>query len=306
MTRIPSSSRLRIIAVSAVLMAAGPPSAAFGQNPRLPRDASPPEHVPQAGLYPELRKGREILLASAGAGLMISGLFVPVSTREVPFAGLDPSEVSWGPDRSVVGNRSLDSKRFSNWTLGGAMVFPVALALASAQPGERWRDLGAHGVVYAETLLFSQGSTLLAKTTGSRPRPYAYLAEDQRPDNPSYDVSTERTFRSMPSGHSSSAWTGATLGITEHLLRRPDASWVERVAVGFVGAGLAGATSTLRVTAGQHFRSDVLAGAGIGIVTGVGMPLLHRGTRPLPSAKAWLESMSGVLAGTVVGVLLAR
>jgi len=290
--------RRRVIGTVAVLFALCGPGGVLAQS-AAPR-ASP------TGLYPELRKDREILLLAAGTGLLISGRLVPVSTRDIPFGGLDPAEIAWGSDRAVVGNRDVRANGVSDWTRAAAMALPLALAFTAAQPGERWHGLAVHGVVYAETMLFSQGSTLLAKTTGSRPRPYAYLPEDQRPNDPAYDVSQERTFRSMPSGHSSSAWTGAALGVTEHLLSRPDASWVERVGVGFVGAGFAGATSTLRVTAGQHFRSDVLAGAAIGVATGVSVPLLHRGARPLPSRHAWLQSMGGALAGTAFGILVAR
>jgi len=94
--------------------------------------------------------------------------------------------------------------------------------------------------------------------------------------------------------------------MTDYLLSRPDASWAERVGVGLVGGGLAGATSALRVTAGQHFPSDVIAGAGIGIVTGVAVPLLHRGGRPLPSSEALFEVLGGALVGTLIGVVAVK
>ena len=168
------------------------------------------------------------------------------------------------------------------------------------------RDFGSSTLVYAETFLVSQGITRLAKSTLGRARPYAYLPAISRPNEASYDVSRDRTFRSMPSGHSASAWTGAAFGLTEHLLRRPDASPLERVGVGFLGGALAGATSTLRVAAGQHFPSDVVVGAGIGILTGVTVPLLHRGGRPLPTSSAWLQAAGGVVAGTFFGVVVAR
>ena len=94
--------------------------------------------------------------------------------------------------------------------------------------------------------------------------------------------------------------------MTEHLLLRPDASWVERVGIGFLGGTVASATSALRVESGQHFPTDVIAGAGIGIATGVAVPLLHRGALPMPSSNAWLQMIGGSLAGALTGVLLAR
>jgi membrane-associated phospholipid phosphatase len=93
--------------------------------------------------------------------------------------------------------------------------------------------------------------------------------------------------------------------MTEYLLRHPEAGWVSRAAVGLVGGALAGATSTLRVEAGQHFPTDVVVGAGIGIAAGVVVPLVHRGRRGMPSTRAWLQTTGGAVAGTVLGMLFA-
>ena len=95
------------------------------------------------------------------------------------------------------------------------------------------------------------------------------------------------------------------MGMTTHLLQRPRASWVERAGVGFLGGVLAGSTSALRVEAGQHFPSDVLVGAGIGVVSGVAVPLLHRGEQQIRT-DAVLQMVGGGLAGTFLGVVLAR
>ncbi len=255
--------------------------------------------------YPDLRKGREITLSGGGAGLLVSGLLVPVDQLDVPPQGFDPNEIAWSMDRDVVGNLNRRADRASDWTRNASLVFPLALALATGQEGERWHGFGRSTLVYAETILISQGLTWLGKTTVGRARPFAYLPASQRPNHLSYDVSTERTFEAMPSGHSSSAWAAAALGMTTHLLQRPQAGWVERAGVGFLGGVLAGATSTLRVEAGQHFPSDVLVGAGIGLLSGVTVPMLHRGERPL-ATNAVLQMIGGGLAGTFLGVMLAR
>lgn len=282
------------------------PAGAVGQQPDRPILRPAPEQLLPGTLYPHFEKGRETLLSGVGAGLFVTGALVSVERRFVPPEGLDLQQIGWMTDRRIVGNRSLDANDASDWTRGASMLFPLVLTLASLEPGQRWDGFRDRGFVYVETLLLSQGSTLVAKTMLGRPRPYTYLSEAQRPVDPAYDVSTDRTFYSMPSGHSSSAWTGAAIGMTEHLLSRPSSSWVERVGVGVVGGALGGATSALRVTAGQHFPSDVVAGAGIGIVTGVVVPLLHRGEQPLPSAEAWSQMFGGAVAGTLFGVLIGR
>ncbi|MGH2570286.1 MAG: phosphatase PAP2 family protein, partial [bacterium] len=114
----------------------------------------------------------------------------------------------------------------------------------------------------------------------------------------------DRSFRSMPSGHAASAWTGVSVATTEHLLTRPDASTYERVGVGFLGGSLAGATAALRTEAGQHFPTDVIVGSLIGIATGVTVVMLHVDGEG-PSREAWVESATGQLLGAAFGVLLA-
>jgi membrane-associated phospholipid phosphatase len=260
--------------------------------------------VPQ--LYPEYRKAREIALFGTGIGLLVPALLISTDVRDVPASGLDPSEISWGVDRDIVGNSNVDANVLSDWTRTAAVLFPFVLTLATGEEGQRWRGLGRRTMVYAETFLLSRGFTQFVKVTTSRPRPYNYLAAADRPDEVYYDVTQERAFWSFPSGHSAQAWTGATLGMVEHLLTRPDASWLERSSVGLVGGALAGATSALRVKAGQHFPSDVMIGAGVGIATSVTVPLLHRGDQAYPSKKAWLQMTGGAVVGTLLGILAAQ
>lgn len=268
-----------------------------------PKAAHPQTVLPEREAYPELRLKRELVLTGVGAAILTTGLLLPTGNRTVPAGGLDPAEIALGIDRHVVGNTGTTSNTASAWTRDAAMAMPFVLAFALAEPGHRWEGFGPRTAVYAETMFFSMSVTLLGKEAWERPRPYAYTPASERPDDPIYDVTNARTFNSMPSGHSSSAWTGVGIAMTEELLSRPDAHWGERFAVGFVGGGLAGATAALRLTAGQHFPTDVIAGGGIGLATGVAVPLLHRGDRPMPPLKSWLEVLGGAAAGTVVGVI---
>jgi membrane-associated phospholipid phosphatase len=92
-------------------------------------------------------------------------------------------------------------------------------------------------------------------------------------------------------------------------MTRPAAGWKEQAVVGFAGGSIATTTSVLRVEAGQHFPSDVIAGGCIGVAGGVTIPLLHRyvvaGERaPSPSRASWLAATAGMAAGTGVALLV--
>ena len=267
-----------------------------------PLAAQPP--APPA--YPAYHTAKEIAITATGAALLIASQLVSFDPDAVPPQGLDPGGIRWSIDRNTVGNRDQDANVASDWTRVACVALPGVLALAIGPSDERWGRLGRRLPVYAEAFLCTQGLTGLAKRSVARARPYAYLAEADRPVEADYDVTTDRAFYAMPSGHASASWTGVALALTEHLLARPTASWKERAMLGFVGGGLAGATGGLRVEAGQHFPTDVAVGAAVGIAGGVTIPLLHRGATPLPSSNAWLATAGGTLAGVLVAALVVR
>ena len=301
-----SKTGSRLVGALLIAVVACNPLNVQGQARQSTQPPVPTALPPSEGLYPELRLTREFVLAGTGAGLLVVASFLELHRREVPEQGLPVSEIALALDRTSVGRYSRSAEVASDWTRNTALLLPIALTLAVAPNTDPWDAVGRRGVVYAETLLISLGATVLGKNAFGRPRPYSYLSAGLRPDHSSYDITSDRTFRSMPSGHSSSAWTGAAITMTEHLLSRPGAGWPERAGVGFLAGALGGTTSALRVAAGQHFPSDVLAGAAVGLVTGVAVPLLHRGERPIPSVRGWLPTVGGALGGTLLGLVVAR
>ena len=80
-----------------------------------------------------------------------------------------------------------------------------------------------------------------------------YSASEMRPDG--------STANSWPSGHTATAFVGATILHKEYGLTR--SPWYS-----IAGYGLATATGVMRVLNNRHWVSDVLSGAGIGILTG--------------------------------------
>ncbi|MDX9826627.1 MAG: phosphatase PAP2 family protein [Spirochaetia bacterium] len=125
---------------------------------------------------------------------------------------------------------------------------------------------------YVETALMYAGSSLLAFGAGSlikalvpRDRPYMYF------DSPPAQAAIEGD-ESFPSRHSCIAFSAAGFTSTLFALRYPTSPY--RVPVTVASYALALATAALRVGSGNHFISDVAAGALIGTVSGVLIPLI--------------------------------
>src|SRR4051794_14476247 len=246
---------------------------------------------------PQLNWWSDGILGAVGLAGNAIGLALSADQQVVPAEGLDPSGISWGIDRDVIGNPSTSAEKASDVAVALTLAGPPVLALLT-QPG-------VHGfgnvvrrpfVLYGETLLLAQGITQILKPAFSRPRPFTYLPAAERPTGKAYDVTTKHAFLSMPSGHAAGSFAAASYAATDNLLSHPDGGSTEHVAVAAVGGLFAGFTAHLRVVADQHFPSDALVGGLIGTASGVSVPLLHSyvlpggGKTPHPGGHAWLMS----------------
>ncbi|MBO5137761.1 MAG: phosphatase PAP2 family protein [Spirochaetaceae bacterium] len=151
-----------------------------------------------------------------------------------------------------------------------AMASPAILAFTDV--GE-W---GIFTVMYAESLLWANGLKELAKTLVFRERPYMYF--EGAPEDKIADGDFARSF---PSGHATMAFNGAVF--TSYVFAKyfPDSKL--KIPVIATSMSFAVATAVQRVLSGNHFITDVLAGAFLGSVTGFVVPFLH--TLPLKNDK---------------------
>ena len=141
-----------------------------------------------------------------------------------------------------------------------------------------------------ESMLFMQGCKNMIKGLTRRHRPYMY--QDPAPA----EAAAERDrYLSFPSGHSAAAFTAATFAATVYWAMNPESVW--RLPVAVTAYALAGATAALRVLAGQHFITDVAAGALLGIAAGFLVPRLHAPSAPDGGAGAWAASRPASAAG---------
>lgn len=227
------------------------------------------DYVVGSGNYFKLNTVTDSVLLALGAGLLVSSAAIG-NTKTETFNDSDF-------------NRD-DINQFDRWamqpyskpldiTADVGMVSALAMSAASLIPlamsYDGRKELVTAGVIFAETFMIAQGTKDIIKNFVFRARPYSYFE-----DAPQQDIDSGDWNCSFPSGHSALSFAGASCASILFCSYFPDSAW--RVPVIAASCGIAVATASLRVASGNHFFSDVLAGAAIGSAIGVGVPLLHK------------------------------
>ncbi len=155
-------------------------------------------------------------------------------------------------------NISFASDITSSLTLLAPSVFLFAA------PASDWVEIG---LTYGTTFLASYAVRTVLKETIKRPRPYQLPGHDEiQPSN------TSDFDQSFPSGHTLLAFSSAAYTQTVFSLKYSDSPY--KGAVTAATWALAATTAVLRVASGNHFVTDVLAGAAIGSALGFAGPYL--------------------------------
>ena len=152
----------------------------------------------------------------------------------------------------------------------GGTVFELASlltpALLLAEPSDQYLSIAT---MYGETLLAAYALKELGKYCFSRARPFLYYQV-----YPVEKIEKGDAFDSFPSGHATMAFAGAAFTSYVFATYHPNSVW--RIPVTVASYSLALTTALLRVASGNHFPTDVLSGALLGTLVGVGVPFLHR------------------------------
>jgi membrane-associated phospholipid phosphatase len=182
----------------------------------------------------------------------------------------DPSDVN-ALDRTVIGYDSHGARTASDALLAAGIALPFALDIADvalSAPADGASGLAADVLVLAETLTIDVGVTNIVKYAARRPRPFAYDGGS----TPAERADPDASF-SFWSGHTSTAFAMATSYSYLFMLRHPGSPLVAPCWI--VMELMAAATGGLRIAAGMHFYTDVLAGALGGAAVGFLVPWLH-------------------------------
>ena len=246
------------------------------------------------------------LLLGGAAALGVGAFLLNSRTQDVPAVGLDRNEINlkWDRDALAIPNPSALGSSDACLVLSG--ISPTAMFAVTGGDGRTWSAAGRLWTVQAEASLVAAGASFLIKRAASRPRPYTYLPEADRPSGAEYDVTQERAFESFPSNHATVAWAGGIAGASYLAFSRPDFSGSVHFLSGALVGGFATATGVLRIESGQHFPTDVVAGSLLGAVTGVGIAYLSRGSAPEEGSRgdALRNCLLGAAAGTVIALLV--
>lgn len=126
-------------------------------------------------------------------------------------------------------------------------------------------------VMYAETLLIANGIKEITKLCVTRIRPYMYYSIE---DAPSDKIESGDFANSFMSGHTAMAFASASFLSCTFCTLFPESSLKIPVVAG--SFSVAALTAAFRVLGGNHFATDVIAGAVVGSSVGFLVPLLHK------------------------------
>jgi membrane-associated phospholipid phosphatase len=213
------------------------------------------------------------IAAAVAVGAAIGSQFLP----PVPRQAWPPLDSLPAMDRASVRpfDQRLDALSDVSLILTVAfLAVPVLAPGKSVEASGPWASSGPYpdwletAVVSAEALGFAEVSKNGLKWAFRRPRPYLYDPASAMRFEGDADA-----YRSFPSGHATTAFAAAAAATVLYAERNPGSPWAW--ALGASAFASASATAWLRVESGNHYFSDVLAGALLGTLVGVAIPLAH-------------------------------
>lgn len=214
-----------------------------------------------------LAPGREAVIILTGAALSLAGHHAESNVTPPGTRTLSRSDVP-GFDRISLDLHAVDDGYTDDIVYAACAGLPLVAAGTVSRSGG-YRGAATILAMYAESLLLANSATTIAKGTFHRTRPYAYS-----PDVTTATLSDRETALSFWSGHTTIAFNGAVFAGAVFQAYNPESRFIKPVWA--IGLATATTTGILRIRRGEHFPTDVLAGAAAGSLTGWLVPRLHR------------------------------
>lgn len=219
-----------------------------------------------------------------GVGAVLTGTEFALGKWVIPksteFDGkiLDYNTVN-GFDRWAMNDYSRPLHLTATGLEAAAILLPAILMTTSKN---NWFTIGT---MYAETVLLAYGTKELGKVLINRARPYMYF--DGYPEK---DIESGDWLCSTPSGHTTMSFAGATFTSYVFAQYFPDSPFKIPVIAGSLS--LATGIGIMRILSGNHFLTDVLAGAAIGSAIGFVVPFVHTLNMANINSKSKKQSLS--------------
>jgi len=225
--------------------------------------------------HPEFSTADWVATGLAGAvGLAMQ--FVPSVTPKLDRGLLFDDDVQ---DALVLedleGQRTVRSVSDVLLTLLTAYPYLVDSLLVAAWYRQSPRAAWQMALINLQSMAVTVAITSVVKIAVGRTRPYSETCGVDRPET-SRDCEGNRRHYSFFSGHSSMAFASAGLICMHHMYLELYDNRAADIGACVAAYGAATATGILRIVGDQHYFTDVVVGAAVGTITGVGLPyVLH-------------------------------
>lgn len=272
-------------------------AAPAAQGPVVVEDIAPKQRqsaVPKPELPPPPRSRYVADPFSDGAVLSLSLGMAVLSELILETGEITPQQPRAETALLAIDRPSITAQPVAAWGTASTIGLGVALAYAAIDPVFSGYRNGVEsgivdGVIYAETLSVTWAVTNLAKIAFRRPRPSAYQEQARRDaaggTATADGLSDTNSAMSFFSGHASI--TASVTAASTYLAFSRSASRVRPWLTLGIGTALTTVVGLGRVKAGEHFPTDVIAGAMVGAGIGVLVPHLHR-EEPARRRPVWI------------------
>ena len=211
-----------------------------------------------------LDPAKDLIIGSMSLGLTVSSLLINHSANIASKDGFPLQNNSVNAfDRRQMYEYSKPLDITSDIALYGLMAAPLVSLTGNLNNGNAWATYGA---MYAESVLLTFGTCEFFKNSTARYRPYCYFGDVPSGKETDY-------FKSFPSRHTAFAFMSAGFFTSTFFTEYPDSPW--KIPLSAASYSLAAGVGLSRIFSGNHFISDVLAGAALGSAFGYLVPRLH-------------------------------